>query len=64
MRKLIALILTLVLILSTFIIPTTAATVRSKAGVVSVTSGKLNVRSSASTSGTVVSFGHSFLLYS
>lgn len=55
MRKLIALILTLVLILSTFIIPTTAATVSSKAGIVSVTSGKLNVRSSASTSGTVVS---------
>lgn len=55
MRKFTSFILTLILILSTIIIPTTAATTSSKAGVVSVTSGKLNVRSSASTSGTVVS---------
>lgn len=55
MRKFTSFILTLILILSTIIIPTTAATTSSKAGVVSVTSGKLNVRSSSSTSGTVVS---------
>lgn len=55
MKKFISFILTLILILSTIIIPTTAATTSSKAGVVSVTSGKLNVRSASSTSGTVVS---------
>ena len=55
MRKFTSFVLTLILILSTIIIPTTAATTSSKAGVVSVTSGNLNVRSSASTSGTVVS---------
>lgn len=35
-------------------IKSSAATLNSQAGVVSVTSGRLNVRSSASTSGTVV----------
>lgn len=55
MRKFTSFILTLILILGTIIIPTTAATTSSKAGVVSVTSGKLNVRSASSTSGTVVS---------
>lgn len=55
MRKFISFILTLILILGMFILPTAAANTSSKAGIVSVTSGKLNVRSSASTSGTVVS---------
>lgn len=57
MRKFTSFILTLVLILGALAIPMSAnaATTGSKAGVVSVTSGKLNVRSSASTSGTVVS---------
>lgn len=55
MRKFTSFILTLVLILGTLSIPTVAATTSSQAGVVSVTSGRLNVRSSASTSGAVVS---------
>lgn len=57
MRKFISFILSLILILGALAIPMSAnaATTSSKAGIVSVTSGKLNVRSSASTSGTVVS---------
>lgn len=57
MRKFTSFILALILILGALSIPMSAnaATTSSKAGVVSVTSGKLNVRSSASTSGTVVS---------
>lgn len=57
MRKFTSFILTLVLILGVLAIPmnANAATTSSKAGIVSVTSGSLNVRSSASTSGTVVS---------
>lgn len=57
MRKFTSFILTLVLILGALAIPmnANAATTSSKAGIVSVTSGSLNVRSSASTSGTVVS---------
>lgn len=57
MRKFTSFILALILILGALSIPigANAATTSSKAGVVSVTSGKLNVRSSASTSGTVVS---------
>lgn len=55
MRKFTSFILALVLILGTLSIPTVAATTSSQAGVVSVTSGRLNVRSSASTSGAVVS---------
>lgn len=57
MRKFTSFILTLVLILGVLAIPmnANAATTSSKAGTVSVTSGRLNVRSSASTSGTVVS---------
>lgn len=57
MRKFTSFILTLVLILGALAIPMSAdaATASSKAGTVSVTSGRLNVRSSASTSGTVVS---------
>ncbi len=57
MRKFTSFILALILILGALSIPMSAnaATTSSKAGVVSVTSGKLNVRSSASTSGAVVS---------
>lgn len=57
MRKFTSFILSLILILGALAIPMSAnaATTSSKAGVVSVTSGRLNVRSSASTSGTVVS---------
>lgn len=57
MRKFTSFILTLVLILGALAIPMSAdaATTSSKAGTVSVTSGRLNVRSSASTSGTVIS---------
>ena len=57
MRKFTSFILALILILGALSIPMSAnaATTSSKAGVVSVTSGKLNVRSLASTSGTVVS---------
>lgn len=55
MRKFTSFILALVLILGTLSIPTVAATTSSQAGVVYVTSGRLNVRSSASTSGAVVS---------
>lgn len=57
MRKFTSFILSLILILGALAIPMSAnaATTSSKAGIVSVTSGRLNVRSSASTSGTVVS---------
>lgn len=57
MRKFTSFILALILILGALSIPmsSSAATASSKAGIVSVTSGKLNVRSSASTSSTVVS---------
>ncbi len=55
MKKFMSFILALILILGALSIPTVAATTSSKAGMVSITSGRLNVRSSASTSGTVVS---------
>lgn len=57
MRKFTSFILSLILILGALAIPmnANAATTSSKAGIVSVTSGRLNVRSSASTSSTVVS---------
>ncbi len=55
MKKFMSFILALILILVALSIPTVAATTSSKAGTVSITSGRLNVRSSASTSGTVVS---------
>lgn len=57
MRKFTSFILSLILIAGILAMPmnANAATTSSKAGVVSVTSGRLNVRSSASTSGTVVS---------
>lgn len=57
MRKFTSFILSLILIISVLAIPMSAnaATTSSKAGTVSVTSGRLNVRSSASTSGTVIS---------
>lgn len=55
MKKIISFILTLILIISSLAVSSFAATTSSKAGTVSVTSGKLNVRNSASTSSTVVS---------
>ncbi len=55
MKKFTSFILAFILILGMLSIPSAAATTSSKAGIVSVTSGRLNVRSSASTSGTVIS---------
>lgn len=57
MRKFTSFILSLILILGALAIPMSAnaATTSSQAGIVSITSGKLNVRSSASTSSSVVS---------
>jgi uncharacterized protein YgiM (DUF1202 family) len=54
MKKFISFILTFILIISSFAVSGFAATTSSKAGIVSVTSGKLNVRNSASTTSAVI----------
>ena len=54
MKKAVTFIITLSLMLSLFISPTSAATASSKAGQVSITSGTLNVRSGAGTTAGVV----------
>ncbi|MBQ2677143.1 MAG: SH3 domain-containing protein [Clostridia bacterium] len=56
MKKILSFILSTVVIMGILVLPQTvsAATTSSKAGVVSVTSGRLNVRSKASTSGAVL----------
>ena len=55
MKKFISFILVFILIIGTLAVSGFAATTSSKAGTVSVTNGKLNVRSSASTTSAVVS---------
>ncbi len=56
MKKIFSIILTFIITFSIFVIPikTYGATLTSQAGIVSVSSGKLNVRKTASTSGTVL----------
>ena len=56
MKKYIPLILSLIIIVSLFIVPikANAATLTSQAGIVSLSSGRLNVRNSASTSGVIL----------
>lgn len=56
MKKLISIFLTSLIILSLFIMPlkVQGATATSQAGIVSLSSGRLNVRNSASTGGTIV----------
>lgn len=56
MKKYISLILSLIIIVSLFIMPikANAATLTSQAGIVSLSSGRLNVRKSASTSGVIL----------
>lgn len=54
MKKFISFILTFILVISSFAVSGFAATTSSKAGIVSVTSGRLNVRNSASTTSAVV----------
>ena len=56
MKKYIPLILSLIIIVSLFIVPikANAATLTSQAGIVSLSSGRLNVRKSASTSGVIL----------
>ena len=54
MKKFISFILTFILIISSFAVSGFATTTSSKAGIVSVTSGKLNVRNSASTTSAVI----------
>ena len=56
MKRILSIILTLIITLSIFVMPikTYGATLTSQAGVVSVTSGKLNVRKSASTGSAVL----------
>ena len=56
MKKYISLILSLIIIVSLFIVPikANAATLTSQAGIVSLSSGRLNVRKSASTSGVIL----------
>ena len=56
MKKYISLILSLIIIVSLFIVPikANAATLTSQAGIVSLSSGRLNVRNSASTSGVIL----------
>ncbi len=56
MKRIVSIILTLIITLSIFIMPVKSygATTTSQAGIVSVSSGKLNVRKSASTGSTVL----------
>ena len=56
MRKFISVILTMVIVLCLFVTPinTNAATTTSQAGIVTLSSGRLNVRSSASTNGSII----------
>ncbi len=54
MKKFISLLMTLTVLVTAFILPTNAADESSKAGVVSVSSGTLNVRKSKSTSSGVL----------
>ena len=56
MKKLLSILLTLIITLSIFIMPIKSygATLTSQAGIVSITSGKLNVRKSASTSSIIL----------
>ncbi len=56
MKKLLSILLTLIITLSIFVMPIKSygATTTSQAGIVSISSGKLNVRKSASTSSAVV----------
>lgn len=55
MKKAVTFIITLCLMTMVFVQPTSAATAQSKAGQVNITSGRLNVRSTASTSGAILS---------
>ncbi len=56
MKRIISIVLTLLIVLSILVIPINSygATTTSQAGVVSVSNGRLNVRKTASTSGTVL----------
>ena len=56
MRKLISVLLTIIIVFSVFVVPINVegATVTSQAGIVSLSSGRLNVRNSASTNGVVI----------
>ena len=55
MKKAVTFIITLCLMTMVFALPTSAADATSKAGQVNITSGRLNVRSTASTGGAIVS---------